>query len=60
MPIYEYECRDCRTDFELLVRASAAPTCPVLREHVAAEAAVCVRRASRWPSRSGVGAAILR
>ena len=28
MPIYEYECRDCRTDFELLVRASAAPTCP--------------------------------
>ena len=27
IPIYEYECRDCRTDFELLVRASAAPFC---------------------------------
>ena len=28
MPIYEYECRECRTDFELLVRASATPVCP--------------------------------
>ena len=28
MPIYEYECRDCRHDFELLVHASITPMCP--------------------------------
>jgi putative FmdB family regulatory protein len=28
MPIFEYECRDCQADFELLVRATATPVCP--------------------------------
>ena len=28
MPIYEYECRDCRHDFELLVQTGASPVCP--------------------------------
>ena len=28
MPIFEYECLDCQAGFELLVRATATPTCP--------------------------------
>jgi putative FmdB family regulatory protein len=29
MPIYEYQCKECRHSFEyLLLRASAAPECP--------------------------------
>jgi putative FmdB family regulatory protein len=28
MPIYEYKCRECRDDFELLVHASTTPVCP--------------------------------
>ncbi|MDA1094827.1 MAG: zinc ribbon domain-containing protein [Acidobacteria bacterium] len=28
MPIFEYACRDCQADFELLVQASATPVCP--------------------------------
>jgi len=28
MPIYEYICDDCRSDFELLVRSDEDPTCP--------------------------------
>ena len=28
MPIYEYVCRDCKKDFEVLVRASTVPECP--------------------------------
>jgi len=28
MPIYDYRCSACSQDFELLVRASATPTCP--------------------------------
>ena len=31
MPIYEYECRDCRHDFELLVHAGTSPVCPSCR-----------------------------
>ena len=31
MPIYEYECRDCRHDFELLVHAGTSPVCPTCR-----------------------------
>lgn len=27
MPIYEYRCRKCNAEFELLVRGSAAPAC---------------------------------
>lgn len=28
MPIYEYRCEDCGTEFESLVRGRAAVTCP--------------------------------
>ncbi len=28
MPIYEYECRDCRTSFELLMRSDTKVACP--------------------------------
>lgn len=33
MPIYEYACRNCRGEFELLVRTSEEPTCPICRSH---------------------------
>jgi putative FmdB family regulatory protein len=28
MPIYDFQCNDCKQTFELLVMGSAAPTCP--------------------------------
>lgn len=28
MPLYEYRCRDCRHEFELLVRESTRLACP--------------------------------
>jgi putative FmdB family regulatory protein len=28
MPIFEFACQDCHTDFELLVRSSTALACP--------------------------------
>ena len=28
MPLYEYSCRDCESQFELLVRGSEQPHCP--------------------------------
>jgi putative FmdB family regulatory protein len=28
MPLYEYACRKCSSEFELLVRASETPRCP--------------------------------
>jgi putative FmdB family regulatory protein len=28
MPIYEYACRDCRDEFELLIRGDETPECP--------------------------------
>lgn len=28
MPIYEYVCRDCRKEFETLLRGGATPECP--------------------------------
>ncbi|MDE2661701.1 MAG: zinc ribbon domain-containing protein [Gemmatimonadota bacterium] len=28
MPIYEYRCRECSHEFELLVRGSMTPACP--------------------------------
>lgn len=31
MPIYEYACRDCGSEFEALVRASSVPACPQCR-----------------------------
>lgn len=31
MPIYEYACRDCDNEFELIVNASTQPACPECR-----------------------------
>lgn len=31
MPIYEYACRECGSEFEALVRASTVPACPQCR-----------------------------
>lgn len=28
MPLYDYRCKRCDAEFELLVRASTVPTCP--------------------------------
>ena len=28
MPLYEYTCHDCHSQFELLIRGSEAPQCP--------------------------------
>lgn len=28
MPIYEYTCKDCGSDFELLIRGDEKPVCP--------------------------------
>jgi len=44
MPIYEYECRDCRQRFEYLLRGDDVPTCPAcasknLQKQISAPAA---------------------
>ena len=31
MPIYEYVCRGCGEEFELLIRGGATPACPACR-----------------------------
>lgn len=31
MPLYEYACRSCEQEFELLVRGSEPPACPACR-----------------------------
>jgi putative FmdB family regulatory protein len=31
MPLYEYACRSCASQFEVLVRASETPECPSCR-----------------------------
>lgn len=28
MPLYDYHCKACHAEFELLVRASSVPSCP--------------------------------
>ena len=28
MPIYEYRCRNCEKEFELIVRSASTPACP--------------------------------
>ena len=33
MPIFEYECRDCHQQFEILVRSSTVPECPSCHSH---------------------------
>jgi putative FmdB family regulatory protein len=35
MPIYEYTCKDCGSDFELLIRGEEKPVCPACgKRHV--------------------------
>lgn len=29
MPLFEYQCADCQKEFELLIRGSEEPVCPV-------------------------------
>ena len=31
MPIYEYECRECKKQFELLVLGPSTPACPACK-----------------------------
>ncbi len=31
MPLYDYRCKACRNEFELLVRAGTVPACPACR-----------------------------
>jgi putative FmdB family regulatory protein len=31
MPLYEYQCRSCRHEFEALVRGSDVPACPACK-----------------------------
>ena len=31
MPIYEYACRNCYHDFELLVHSGSSPVCPACK-----------------------------
>jgi putative FmdB family regulatory protein len=33
MPLYEYACRDCNTEFELLIRGQEQPQCPHCESH---------------------------
>ena len=33
MPLYEYACKDCEKEFELLVRGAEAPSCPSCQSH---------------------------
>jgi putative FmdB family regulatory protein len=33
MPLFEYECRGCGHEFELLSRASEQPSCPSCHSH---------------------------
>ncbi len=33
MPIFEYQCRECRHEFELLVRGETTPCCPSCSSH---------------------------
>ena len=28
MPVYEYRCKECKTEFETLVRGQKVPSCP--------------------------------
>ena len=55
MPLYEYACRECAHQFELLVRGSEAPQCP------ACHATALERRFSAFAAHtSGTGSAPAR
>ncbi|MDA0587961.1 MAG: zinc ribbon domain-containing protein [Planctomycetota bacterium] len=51
MPIFEYQCEECSTEFELLVRSGESPECPScgtsrLNKLFSAPAAPVIRGAS--------------
>lgn len=50
MPLFEYACRECEQQFEVLVRGSAAPECP------SCHGTSLERRQSVFAARSGGGA----
>ena len=56
MPIYEYECRDCRNEFEILVRGDEKVKCPAcgkgrLTKKLSVVAAPAVAKAAACPAR---------
>ena len=54
MPLFDYHCKACNAEFELLVRASTVPTCP----HCAStELEKCVSRIAPAGKIAGVVAA---
>jgi len=59
MPIYEYQCQDCNTKFEKLVRRSSetdALNCPSCgHNHLKQELSTFSAHASSSPARSGDG-----
>jgi len=58
MPIFEYLCRDCSTQFETLVQGSQTPACPSCQStNLEPQLSVfAVGRSERPGSASGVGA----
>ena len=61
MPIYEYACRDCGSEFEALVRASTVPECPrchstELAKKLSVFATAASGAAAPLPHMSGCGA----
>ena len=58
MPIYEYTCKDCGSDFELLIRGAEKPVCPScgktrLTKSFSVPAAHSGHETSELPCRSG-------
>ena len=54
MPLYEYTCRKCNSDFELLIRGDEAPECPgcgsrKLEKHLSLAAAHTASASSPLP-----------
>ncbi len=49
MPIYEYECKECRTSFELLMRSDIKIACP------SCDSEKVVRKLSMFASHMGHG-----
>ena len=57
MPIYEYTCKDCGNDFELLIRGQETPVCPScgkkhLTKSFSVPAAHCGHESKELPCRS--------
>ena len=60
MPVYEYRCPKCESEFELLVRMSETPKCPncgnkKLVKHMSAPAGHVAGSSTPCPAVSGTG-----